>query len=217
MKLFKYSFLFLFAATLLLVACKDEASNPVPEFGSGLVAVVDRVDAATRPFSFADPAKKPSFKWRWLSFDKKLTCNKVEFFVTFREPYTDTLSNKLTAIHGTKLWKTVEGADVPANYGWKNFEITQAEIYALFKDNTFNYKNKNGTVPVFANPAKSARKATTPLLESDVVRVTWIIYDTNGDKYDSWSFNVCTDQNFPLKDGYVAPVTNCQYDIPVGK
>jgi hypothetical protein len=91
-----------------------------------------------------------------------------------------------------------------------NFNVTQDDIYQLFKDATFDYGN--GSVKVFENPAKPDRSPSSPFVAGDKFRIGWIIYTADGRKFDAWSPSICSEE-FPNSSCYVEWAVICVSDL----
>ena len=201
MKILKYStFLVLVAALFLAVACAKVAS-PLPEFESG---VHGYGVLTTANFSIANTATPAAFNWRWVSIDKKNTVSKVEFYTTLTEAYSDKEGNDRVANHGTKLWKVLEGSAIGANLTDITSSITQADIYALFKDAKFDYGLGAGNLNVFD---QHARTTTNRFIKKDNIAVTWVLTTADGRKFTEWSVAIC--------DGVSVVGANCTMNIGV--
>jgi len=208
---------FLFAAFLLvtILSCKDESLNPIPVWepgvrgwGHGPVVVTAGDKFAGENFSATDLAKVSPIKFRWISHDGKITINKVEFYFFFDEIYKDRDGNFPTVRHagsygggeGGKLWKTIEGSALGANDVDIDLSVSQADVYNVFKDATYDYKGDPaiGAVKVFENPERTKRTAAAPFIadgaRSDKFRISWKLYATNGRVYDSFGDGVCAEE-----------------------
>ena len=189
MKILKYSFSMLLAVAIvaLTASCRDESLNPVPAWDTAVSGYGEFV-ATNNAFSLTDAAKDVQFKYRWVSIDNLNTVTKIEYYVALNETYIDKEGNSRTARHGDKLWKVVESSAVPANRVYINQAITQAAVYALYKDNTFNYGKGVGNLNVFAQNGRTAAK---PLIAADKVVVRWELTTADGRKFFQWSAGVC--------------------------
>ena len=192
MKIAKY-LLFLSLVALTTLSCRETTVDPNIPFETAVHAYGEFKTPAN--FSLTDPATPVNFKWRWVSIDKANTVNKVEFYIYFDEPFKDKDGNPKTARHGgvagetyTKLLKTVTAP--AANFTFTDFSITQAEVYNLYKANTFDYGDGKGAVNIFS---KNGRTAAKPFLAGDKFIVRWVLYTEDGRKFDSWTTNVCGD------------------------
>ena len=203
-----------------LVACRDEALNPVPPFETAVHGYGHLVSGNTFTGTSTDPntglfiggtvaannAWDFNIDFQWISIDQKNTVTKVEMFATFTEPYRDANNNNKTANHGTQLLKTFEGASVPGNRTSFNVQVTAAELFAAFDDATFNYGDGNVTVNVLSNPnqvpgqpaVRNPASPSTAFLVRDKFEVTWILYTADGRVFDSWSDSICSE--FPGAD-----------------
>ena len=192
MKIGKY-ILFLSIVALTVLACRETTTDPNIPFETA-VHGYGELKAPTN-FSLTDAAAPVNFKWRWVSIDKANTVNKVEFFVYFDEPFKDKDGNPKTARHGgvagetyTKLWKTVTAP--AANFGFTDFAITQADLYAIYKDNKFDYGDGKGSQNALAINGRTAAK---PFIAGDKFTVRWVLYTADNRKFDSWTAAICGD------------------------
>jgi hypothetical protein len=194
MKIAKYLYLLIVTATFLTIyACRETTVDPNVPFETAVHGYGEFKTPAN--FSLTDSLAPVNFKWRWVSIDKANTVNKVEFFIYFDEPFKDKDGNPKTARHGgvagedyLKLLKVVS-APAP-NFGFTDFSVTQADVYNLFKANTFDYGDGKGVVNVFS---QNGRKPLKPFIAGDKFAVRWILYTADGRKFDSWTTNVCGD------------------------
>jgi hypothetical protein len=186
MKIAKYLLSISFAVVMAaLVGCEDTYENPLPVFESAVHGYAEK--KSTGPdFSLADPTKSVAYRFRWASIDGLNTVNKIQFLVTLREGYTDKDGNGRTAVHGTKVLKVID-SNVPGNFTFSDYTMTQAEVYNLFKDATFNYGN--GSVKVFDQNSRTPAK---PLTGKDNVVVSWVLFTADGRKFDTWGGDVCS-------------------------
>jgi len=183
-------------------SCKDESLQVIPEWGTGVNTFATLKSGSAASFINGSASVPIDVNFRWISIDGANTVTKVEFFLLFNESYVDVEGNPKTVRHGGtagKLWKTIEGSAVPANRTDVLNTVTQADLFALYKDNTFNYCGTE--VPVFNNPIKPGRTPAAPFLAGDTFSLKWIVYTADGRKVDSWSPSVCTE----------FPGSNCVY------
>lgn len=194
--------LILAAIMLGVVGCYNPDLEVIPEWETGVNTYTTLQTGSAASFINGNPTSPINLNFRWISIDSKNTVTKVEFFLLFNEGYVDPDKNPKTARHGGtagKLFKTLEGSAVGANRTDVGVVVTQADIYNLYKDATFNYCGT--TVPVFSNSLKPARSASNPFLAGDSFSMKWTIYLEDGRKIDSWSPSTCTE----------FPGSNCQY------
>jgi hypothetical protein len=187
-------------------SCKDESLQVIPEWGTGVNTYATLKTGASSSFISGNATIPVDVNFRWISIDGTNTVTKVEFFLLFNEGYVDAEGNPKTVRHGGtagKLWKTIEGSAVPANRTDVLNTISQADVYALYKDNTYNYCGT--TVSVFNNPIKPGRTPAAPFLAGDTFSLKWTVYTADGRKFDSWSPSVCTE----------FPGSNCVYSWAV--
>ncbi len=187
-------------------SCKDESLQVIPDWGTAVNTFATLKTGASSSFISGNATVPVDVNFRWISIDGLNTVTKIEFFLLFNEGYVDAEGNPKTVRHGGtagKLWKTIEGANVPANRTDVLNTITQADVYALYKDNTYNYCGT--AVSVFNNPIKPGRTPAAPFLAGDTFSLKWIVYTADGRKFDSWSPSVCTE----------FPGSNCVYSWAV--
>lgn len=206
---------------LAFSACRDESLNPLPTFLPGVhgFTIFDGIpfngNLLARPQPYELPnaknfpktgqeAAKVDFKTRWVSLDNKLTVNKIEIFVRMLESYNDPDGNpKVADLSGNgkgKLILTINPA--AANRQWNNFSITPSQIYNAYKAATVKYDKVNAT-GVFNNPGRPrpegawlrpAESASYGNVEADEFIVTWVLYTTDGQKFDTWNpDSICAD------------------------
>lgn len=183
-------------------SCKDDSLQVIPEWGTGVNTYTTRKAGSVTGFENGNATVPMNLNFRWISIDGLNTVTKIEFFLLFNESYVDLDGNPKTVRHGGtagKLFKTIEGAAVPANRTDVAVNITMADVYALYKDNTYNYCG--ASVPVFNNLLKPGRTTAVPFIPGDTFSLKWIVYTADGRKFDSWSPSVCTE----------FPGSNCVY------
>lgn len=181
------------AMLVTFFSCKDD-TEVVPVWDTAINTFAKLKTGASSSFVSGNSAVAVDLNFRWISIDGANTVSKVEFYVLFNEGYVDKEGNPKTVRHGGtagKLFKTIEGSAVPANRTDVGVTISQAEVFNLYKNNTFNYC---GTpVSVFSNTLKPARTTAAPFLAGDSFSLTWIVYTADGRKFDSWSPSVCNE------------------------
>lgn len=191
----KITFYTLLTALILpFSACKDEALNPVPDWESGIHGNGQFAAGSAQNFVFAQPDQDIDLEFQWISIDNLNTVTEIEFYILFNESYSDNDGNPRTARHGGtdgKLFKKFTGSEVKANREFVNFSVTQADIYNLYKDNTFNYGD--GVVNVFANPDKPDRAPGSYFVAGDAFQIRWALRTADGRYFDSWSPSVCSE------------------------
>ena len=157
-----------FAAVLIgTVACQDESlvEKNLPTWGTAVNTFASKQTGSASDFVNGNAAIDIDLKWRWISADGLNTVTKVEYFMLFDEKYVDKDGNDKTARHGGsagKAFKTLEGSALGASRADVLFSVTQADIYAVYKNATFNYCGT--TVPVFSNTLKPSRTPANPFL-----------------------------------------------------
>jgi hypothetical protein len=188
-----------------VVSCKDESIELVPEWESGVHGLA-AVTSANADFMYNAPTAPVNVDLQWVSIDSKNTVNKIEVFVAFNENYIDVEGNPAVAAHGGadgKLLRVFEGSAVPPNRTPVNFSLTQADLYTLYEDATFDYGT--GAVSVFTNPDAPARDDSHPFYWEDDIRVRWVFTTDDGRVFEKWGVSVCTE----------FPGANCSVDLTV--
>lgn len=209
----KITFYILLTALILpFSACKDEALNPVPDWESGVHALGQFTASSAQNFVFGQPSVDIDVEFHWVSIDNLNTVTEVEFYILFNESYSDNDGNPRVARHGGtdgKLLKKLTGAEVKGNREFVNISVTQADIYDLYKDNTFDYGD--GVVGVFANPEKPTRTPDGRFIAGDAFELRWAMRTADGRYFDSWSPSVCSE--FPGASCSVGWGTICVSDL----
>lgn len=213
----------LLVLALVMVAiagCRDEDLNPIPVYETSIHGW-GRLDAASpKNFVFEDLTKDITIKYQWNSIDGLLGVNKIEFYAFFDESYKDLDGNDRIARHagrflnangGGKLFKTLQGSEIPANRSDISFKLSQIDMYNIFKDAEFDYGK--GKVKVFANPDKPSRDvAKRPFIAGDNLEISWVIYANDGRKFDFWSESICSEE-FPKSSCTVKWGVVCVSDL----
>ncbi len=175
----------LLTSAVFFNACKDPDLSPykTPEAGVHGYGEI-------RAMTFIEGRMSTSrvdFDFKWMSLDKKVNINKVEFYIYFNEPYIDQDGNAITANHGgpeptggkTHPDLTISGL---GNFENRKFTITGTQIYALYNNATYKYDGKTAR-PVFGTNRPSTRR----FLSGDNIVIRWRLYGDNGLIYRSWS------------------------------
>ena len=236
MKRIQYITLLTLGLLTVVIGCKDESLSPfVAPIGNahGLIQFVSAADGSLNPTlstfysqskvdvaSFFDEnaataAQAINAKFTWFSIDKKVNISSIEFYLEYNENYSDDDRNPLVAAHGGqspkpsvpagKLFKTITAAGIGVAIDLK---VTAAEVYELFKGNTYDYGT--GAKNIFsAHPYNSSfdrsvstyrffgdRTYTVPGkgdidLVADEFRINWRLIADDGTGYGSWSPSVC--------------------------
>jgi hypothetical protein len=189
----------------VVTSCKDDSLELVPEWETGVHGLAE-VTSSNTDFMYNTPAAPIDVSLQWISIDSKLKVNKIELFVIFNENYVDKDGNPAVAAHGGttgRLFKTYEGGSVPGNRDPLDFSITQAELYTLYQDATFDYGD--GPVSVFANPDAPQRDAAHRFYWEDALSVRWQYTTDDGRVFKKWGVSVCTE----------FPGANCSVDFGV--
>lgn len=224
MKKFKIFSLTLGALLAAVTSCKDDSLVVVPEWESA-VHGLGVFNEATDDVNFikGDPSVDLSFDLSWNSIDKKNEVTKIDIFVVFNESYTDPEGIPKTAKHGGdqgKLLLTLEGAEVPANKEVTTFNVSQADVYAIYTGATWDYDGVPGTPasPVWgAGSIRPDRNtADYKFVDGDSFQLRWAFTTADGRVFDKWSPSVCNE--FPGASCVVGWAAVCAQTIinPVG-
>ncbi|WP_339793287.1 MAG: hypothetical protein ACMVP2_06730 [Imperialibacter sp.] len=205
-KLNKY-ILVLLAMVVVIPACKDEDLVILPEWESAVNAYTVVAEGSKGDFLSGNAAQDITFDMLWNSIDGKNTVTKIEIFAYFSEAYTDPDGNPAVANYGGAdgvSFLTIEGAAVPANKVTTSFSISQDDMYEMFKDSSFDYDKDGTATPVWGNPDKPNRRASSTnfkFVPGDSFSIRWELTTADGRLFDSWSPSVCTE----------FPGSNCSY------
>jgi hypothetical protein len=205
MKTFRLFTIISMAMLGIITACKDDSLVLIPEWESGVHGLAE-ITSSNTDFLYNDPNVGLDLDLQWVSIDGMATVTRIEVFVVFNESYIDIEGNEKIASHGGEDGRSLlvlEGGEVPANRTPVSFSLTQADLYALYQDATFNYGN--GEVSVFSNPAKPQRNATQRFMWDDAIKVRWEFTTDDGRVFDRWGVSVCTE----------FPGANCAVDFGV--
>lgn len=175
----------LLGIAVLFDSCKDPDLNPYKEPEPGVHGY-----AVIRALTFVEGRMSTSrvdFDFKWMSLDRKVNINRVEFYVYFNEPYIDQNGNAVMANHGGA--EPTGGRTHPdlsftglGNFETRKFTITAAQIYGLYANATYKYDGKTAR-PVFGTNRPSNRR----FLSGDNIVIRWRLYGDNGLVYRSWS------------------------------
>lgn len=213
MKLTKKIYGLVLAASVgIAFSCKDDSLELIPEWESAVHAQA-AVTTSNTDFLYNTPTAPIGVDLSWISIDGKASVTKMEVYVVFDENYVDKDGNPAVAKHGGakgRLFKTFEGGAVPANRTPVNFSLSQAELYALYSNATFNYDG-NGSISVFSNPDKPERDAAHRFMWDDQLSIRWEFTTDDGRLFEKWGVSVCTE--FPNSDCSVDFTVVCATEI----
>lgn len=190
----KFSIYFLLAALVIpFTGCEDEDLNPVLEPETAVHGFARVKQGSPANFVYGDNSSAINVELQWISIDQLNSVTKMDIFVDWREGYIDAEGNPRTAAHGTKLVRSIEGSNVPANRTYASFAISAKELFEAFKDATFDYGDGKGKVPVFNNTFKPDRNENARFITDDSFTLTWAFTTADGRYFDSWSDSVCSE------------------------
>jgi hypothetical protein len=185
-------------ALLLIIfvsGCKDESVGISDKLATTIYGFARKKQNAASQF-YAKDANPMELDFSWSTADLSVKVRKVEFYISFREPYLDQHNNLKIANHGGDrgvLLKTWEGVELPSTKQPKTLTCRQQELYELFKDAKFDYEGNGSLVSVFSNPARPERVEGARFIEGDEFKITWVLHTTNGVELSDWPAAVCTE------------------------
>jgi len=191
----------------VVTSCKDDSLVLVPEWESA-VHGFGRVTSTNTDFLFNDPAVDIDLNLQWISIDKKLTVTRIDVYALFNENYIDQDGNPKVAAHGGaggRLLTSFEGGAVPANRTPISLSVSQADLYNLYDDATFDYDGPAGNPAVNVFTYKPQRNATQRFMWDDAIRLRWEFTTDDGRVFSNWGISVCTE----------FPGANCAIDFGV--
>lgn len=195
MKIFnKYTFIMILAG-IFTMSCEDEElkEKNFPGWESGVNGFAQFQEASPKNFTRGQPAQGLDMDFRWISIDGTNEVVKIEYYVEFSESYINPQGDPAVADHGKELVLTV---DSPAgNREDISLSLDQNDLLPLFQGKTYDYDENESTAetPVFNNPDKPNRGGSSPFLDGDSFKLTWVLTTADGRVFDSWSPSVCTE------------------------
>lgn len=214
-KINKYLYAIL-GLTFLFQGCKDEDTIKFPVWETAVHGYGKVTDGSPTDFQNGDESKIISVDIKWKSVDQKNTVTKIEIYATFNESYTDSEGNAKTASHGGSDGKLLLSIDSPpAENTFSSFQITQQQIFDLYKTATYSYDGSS-SVNVFGNNVSTRNTTDKKFIPGDTFAVRWVLTTDDGRVFDSWSPSVCTE--FPEASCKIAWQVVCAKEIenPVG-
>lgn len=142
--------------------------------------------------SFNDLAKTARFTHAWNSVDKLNTVTKIDFYVYWDEAYTDKNKNPRTARHGGFIFedpgKLLKSVTPKGNREYTEYTVSLSEIYNLYKDAKFDYKDDKGLVNVIDGTVRTAAK---PFNKNDKFTIRWALTTADGRLFENWNPDIC--------------------------
>lgn len=184
-----------------VTSCKDDGLELVPKWETAINGE-GTITSAAKDFKRGDPSIQLDFDLKWISVDGKATTTKIDVFILFKEDYVDNDGNPAVANHGGdegRLLASFEGSEVPANRTPVSFSLTQGDLYNLYSDVTYDYKDgvDGNQIAVFDNPINPGRDANNLFVAEDKFTVRWEFTASDGrvfGKYgNGWSPSVCSE------------------------
>jgi hypothetical protein len=188
--------LLIFSSAIILLAsginsCK-KVDPPLPGWTPGIEGLGKYISGTFK--SGAMDISNYVFSLQWNNNDKNPSVAKMQVYVHFIESYYDSVSAQAKTVeHFTSVGKTNPAWDItnPAIRTPYNVTITPDQVYQLFKDIKFDYKDGKGSVFVFDNTRLPLRNdPKTRFRFGDKFYVTWAFTTPEGDVYKSWSVSI---------------------------
>jgi hypothetical protein len=160
--------------------------------------------------SLSDLTKTARFNHNWKSNDKLNTVTKVEFYVYWDEAYKDKDANDRVARHGGFIFedpgKLLKSNSTPkASRDNVEYTVSLSEIYNLYKNAEFDYKDGKGKVKVIDGTVRTEAK---PFTSKDAFFIRWVLTTADGRVFQEWNPDIC---------GGTVPGLNCQLALPTKK
>ncbi len=160
-------------------------------------------------FSLSDISKKIRFNHNWQTNDNANTVSKIDFYVYWDEAYVDKDKNDRTARHGGFIFddpgKLLKSVTPKGNRESVEYTVSLSEIYNLYKDAQFDYKDGKGTVKVIDGVV---RTPTNPFTKKDAFKIRWALTTADGRVFENWNPDIC---------GGTVPGLSCQLNLPTKK
>lgn len=191
----------LFLAAFVFFSCEDEElkKRNFPGWETAVNSYIQLQSGSAANFLWKDMVNGIDFDFRWISIDGANTVEKIEFYVTFEEKYTNPDGDPAVADHGTELFYTISS---PAgNREDMQFSIDQSDVYSLFQSATYDYDETGTAVSVWTYSGKLRDVSLNPFVDGDAFTLDWVMTTADGRVFDSWSPSACTE----------LPGSNCEY------
>jgi hypothetical protein len=192
MKLIKFLNLSIAVSAILIVSGCEKAYDPYPVFETVPHSFGKFKSGTSTSLLYGNNNSQLSGDLQWISVDQKVNVVETDLYITWTENYKDKDGLPKTASHGKKKLKTITDPG-PARTP-KDWSFSAAEIYALFKDAKFDYKDDAGERSVFGNPKDTDRNTTNSYFTSnDKFVLSWGFKGDDGRYFDSWSQGICSE------------------------
>jgi hypothetical protein len=172
------------------ISC-EKAYDPYPVFETVPNSFGKFKPATPTSLNFGNNAAKLEGDLQWISFDSKVKVVERDLFITWSESYKDKDGLPKTASHGKRKLST--STDVGNQREPKPWSVTAEEIYKLFADAKFDYKDEKGVVGVFASPKDADRSESSRFTSNDKFVLSWAWKADDGRYFDSWSGGICSE------------------------
>lgn len=220
-KSYKHLLSTLCLALAVVTSCKDDDLQIIPEWETAVHGLGEfNAETADVNFIKGEPAVDLTIDLLWNSIDNQNTVTKIDLYILFNETYIDQDGNPKVASHGGsqgKLFKTLEGSSLPADKTPTTFSISQADVYALYSTQTYNYFG-GGALPVWGEGSIREDRDTEnfKFVDGDAFQLKWTLTTEDGRVFSFWGVSVCTE--FPGANCAVNWAAVCSQVIkdPVG-
>jgi hypothetical protein len=175
---------------LFAISC-EKAYDPYPTFETVPHSFGKFKAATPTSLNFGNNNSKLEGDLLWISTDGKVKVTESDLYITWTESYKDKDGLPKTANHGKRKLKN--STDVGAAREAKPWSFTAVDIYNLFKDAKFDYKDDKGVVAVFDAPKDGDRSASSRFTSNDKFVLSWAFKGDDGRYFDSWSGGICSE------------------------
>lgn len=181
--------IFLLGFSLFIINSCEEPIDPTPVFESVPHGFAALDATSVKNLKAGDPASKISGTLQWVSIDNLVNVKTTDLYVQWSESYIDGDKNPKVANHGKRKLSTI--ANPGTNRTPSAFSISGADLYNLFKDVQFDYKDTKGKRGVFDGAYNPLRSLSNPFVPEDKFILTWAFTSEDGKVYDTWSPGIC--------------------------
>jgi hypothetical protein len=185
----KIKYLFLLAILIAFLNGCEDPIDPTPVFESVPHGFAKLAATSSKNLKAGDPTSKLDGTLQWISIDEKVNVKSIDLYIQWTEGYIDGDKNPKNAAHGKRKLTTI--ANPGANRTISAISISSNDLFNLFKDVKFDYKDGKGSRPIFDDAYNSLRSLSNPFVPADKFILTWAFNAEDGKVYDSWSPGIC--------------------------
>lgn len=221
MELKKYSLLLLLSV-FIVFSCTDDSLIPEPVPLTAVHGYIENKSdqgvggSQVENFLYDEVSDVLMFDFSWVSIGDVNTVTKIDFYISFNEVYTDFEGGSVTASHTEYLFKTVDSP--PANRETLSMSLSQADVYDIYKDDTFAYDITDGddaAQSIFGFAQKANRDVTSsPFVAGDSFSIRWVLTTADGRVFSTWNDSICLE--FPGANCTFNWAVLCSQTLPVG-